>query len=387
MATPDSNQPHDKPAELQLVADEGFNQVLAELGCSVATTTYRSGRLLTLRSGGARVSVEHRALTMPMGMAVRYENRTASELTIGTQTTVWRFHRCDDIARQVQHPSGITHDAGFLPMSAHRTGDIRIHELVHVNPESMISGDDAESPGPKSFGAEPLGSESLGPVPSLRFINTRFSCVCRLDERYSFVPVWRPPFLKTFAADDACHLSGLGVEDGVIRYATAHGRTAEPEGWRANKTTGGVILNVPHGEAMASGLCMPHSPRVYAGRLFVLNSGLGELNVVDRKTGSLDTVIRLPGFTRGLAFAGKYAFVGLSMIREKKDFGGLPIEQLGEGLTCGVAIVDLTAGKMVGLAKFTGVVTELFDVQVLPFRFPLIFGPESKDAAGAFLVP
>jgi len=36
---------------------------------------------------------------------------------------------------------------------------------------------------------------------------------------------------------------------------------------------------------------------------------------VDLKTGTLETVIRLPGFARWLDFVGPYAFVGLSKLR------------------------------------------------------------------------
>ena len=34
---------------------------------------------------------------------------------------------------------------------------------------------------------------------------------------------------------------------------------------------------------------------------------------------------QLPGFTRGLAFIGEIAFVGLSQIRESSTFGELPL--------------------------------------------------------------
>ena len=46
---------------------------------------------------------------------------------------------------------------------------------------------------------------------------------------------------------------------------------------------------------------------------------------MDPATGAVETVVRLPGFTRGLAFAGRYGFVGLSRVRETATFGGLPL--------------------------------------------------------------
>ena len=83
-----------------------------------------------------------------------------------------------------------------------------------------------------------------------------------------------------------------------VRYATALGTTDTAAGWRATKANGGVLLDVPSGAPIARGLSMPHSPRWYNGRLWVLESGAGSLAVVDEATGRLETVALLPGFTR-----------------------------------------------------------------------------------------
>ena len=100
-------------------------------------------------------------------------------------------------------------------------------------------------------------------------------------------------------------------------------------------------MDVPSNEVVAAGLSMPHSPRWHGGRLWVLESGKGELCPSTSTPGGRETVVELPGFTRGLAFAGSTAFVGLSQIRESATFGDLPlIERLQERL-CGVWMVDL----------------------------------------------
>src|SRR5439155_22931970 len=101
--------------------------------------------------------------------------------------------------------------------------------------------------------------------------------------------------------------------------------------------------------AIARGLSMPHSPRWYSGRLWVLESGAGSLSVVDEATGQLSHVALLPGFTRGLDFVGPYAFVGLSQVRESAVFSGipitdrLPVEERG----CGLSVVDVRSGETV----------------------------------------
>ena len=62
----------------------------------------------------------------------------------------------------------------------------------------------------------------------------------------------------------------------------------------------------------------------------------------------------MPGFTRGLDFAGNLAFVGLSQVRETAVFSGIPItERLSaEERTCGVCVVDLATGRVVALLRF-----------------------------------
>jgi uncharacterized protein (TIGR03032 family) len=153
---------------------------------------------------------------------------------------------------------------------------------------------------------------------------------------------------------------------GRPKYVTALGATDTPGGWRENKASGGVLIDVETGQVVVDSLSMPHSPRWHEGRLWVLNSGTGELLAVDPETGRYEVVCGLPGYVRGLCLAGPFALVGMCKIREKHIFGGLPIQQRLERLTCGVAVVDLRGGSLLGLFEFTSGCEELYDVQFLP---------------------
>ena len=61
---------------------------------------------------------------------------------------------------------------------------------------------------------------------------------------------------------------------------------------------------------------------------------------------------QLPGYTRGLAFIGPYAFIGLSKIRERSVFGGLPIEERRADLHCGIRVVDTRTGQIIAGLDF-----------------------------------
>lgn len=84
-------------------------------------------------------------------------------------------------------------------------------------------------------------------------------------------------------------------------YVTALGQTNESRGWKNGKADGGILIDVASNEIVAQGFTMPHSPRWYAGKIWVLNSGEGELQIVGPINGQRDTVARLPGYTRGRA--------------------------------------------------------------------------------------
>jgi len=153
---------------------------------------------------------------------------------------------------------------------------------------------------------------------------------------------------------------------------------------------GGIVIDVDSGETIAHGLCMPHSPRLHQGRLYVLDSGRGHLCTVDRRSGELTTVAALPGYARGLTFHGRFAFVGLSKIREKDFFGGMPIaEQYGEAeRRCGVCAVDLDTGALAAFLWFEAGTAEIFDLRVLPGpRWPTVVGFQGDTLDGIMIAP
>jgi uncharacterized protein (TIGR03032 family) len=182
----------------------------------------------------------------------------------------------------------------------------------------------------------------------------------------------------------------MGMKDGRPRFVTALGATDEPAGWRANKARDGILMDVATSEVITRGLSMPHSPRWHGGRLWVCESGSGTLGFIDPNTGKYEPIATVPGFTRGLDFAGHLAFVGLSQVRESAVFSGIPItERLTEGeRTCGVCVVDLRTGDVVALLRFETAVQEVFAVTLLPGRrYPDLINDDEALLENSFMVP
>jgi uncharacterized protein (TIGR03032 family) len=280
-------------------------------------------------------------------------------LAVAGKDQVWTLRDHSDLAPEMA-PAG-RYDRCWLPRSSVVTGAIQCHEIA--------------------WGDGPSGE------PYLWMVNTRFSCLSGLDPAYSFVPRWRPPFISRLAPQDRCHLNGLAMRDRSPAFVTVMARTDEPGGWRKQRNDSGTVLDVATGEAVTTGLAMPHSPRWHDGRLFVLNSGMGRLESVDLATGGRDVVAALPGYARGLAIHGDLAFVGLSRIRETAIFGGAPIAAYHDQLKCGVGVISLSTGATVGTLEFATGVEEIFDVQVAVGARCPTFGESAEDGGDIWVVP
>jgi len=343
----DNRQPATSDNEYRSVFTPSFAEILERANASLLISTYQSGRLIVARVLDGKLNTHFRAFASPMGIAT-----SAKTLTLGTKNFVWHFRNHSGIATTLEEGRA---DAAFVPSAAYGTGDIRVHELAYTR-DGLI------------------------------FVNTRFSCLATIDPINSFRELWRPSFITEITAEDRCHLNGVAIADGIARYVTALGDTNEPTGWRAHKTDGGIVIDVTTNEIIARGLSMPHSPRWHDGKLWVLESGQGRLCTIDPTNGTKEIVAEVPGFARGLAFAGPFAFIGLSQVRESV-FDGIPVAKRTER-NCGVWLVDLRDGRIAGFLRFEGIVQEIFDVQILPgIRYPDILEPNDDHVGAAFVLP
>ena len=332
------------------VSTMSFARLLAGSRSSLLVSTYQSGKLICAREQRGLLNTHFRDFDKPMGMAV-----STGRFALASRTEVWDYRDMPAVAPKLE-PAG-THDACYLPRNRHHTGDALMHEMAFADGELWV-------------------------------VATRFSCLATLDSDHSFVPRWKPRFITAVAGGDRCHLNGLAVKDDKVAFVTALGQTDEPGGWRERKATGGCLIDVASSEIVCSGLSMPHSPRWHDDRLWLLESGRGELATLDLATGRTETVVELPGFTRGLAFAGGHAFAGLSQIRESSTFGDLPLTDRLRERVCGVWIIELRSGQIAGFLRFEDIVQEIFDVALLPgVRYPEIAEPGSTAASESFVLP
>jgi len=333
--------PTNSPA-VAMQGSEHLHQWLDSEHISLAFTTYQTNRLFLVGcKNNGHLSVNQRLFDKPMGLYASDES-----LYMATRHQIWQLE--NRLAKDELHKNC---DRLYVPNQSHTTGDLNVHDVVVTQDQKIL------------------------------FINTDFSCLATLQAGFSFAPIWKPPFITKLAAEDRCHLNGLAMQDGEPTYVTACSVTDEAAGWRNHRLEGGVVIHMPSNEIIATGLSMPHSPRWYQGKLWLLNSGTGEFGYLDGD--KFEPVIFCHGFVRGLAFWKNYALVGLSKLRSKV-FSGLCLEDrlAEENMTsqCGLVVVDLDTGNICHSLQIDGVVEELFDVVVLPnVRQPSALGFQNDD--------
>ena len=332
----ESTSEQDAPAEppLRSVHTSNLPQLFEQGQFSLLVTTYQAGKLVVLRNDKGVLNTHFRNLHKPMGLAIE-----GGKLAIGCSIDIWEFHNIPAVCQKLDEAdenkeTDFKHDACYLPRRSHTTGDVQIHEMAWVDGE-------------------------------LWFVNTAFSCLATRSDINSFEPRWRPWFVTELVPGDYCHLNGLAMRDGHVRYVTALGETNTPGGWRDNKRDGGLLIDVDANEIITRGLSMPHSPRWYRDQLWILESGNGGFGKIDLATGKYQEITQLPGFTRGISFLGPLAFIGLSQVRESAVFSGIPLVERLEERTCGVWVVNIETGETIAFCRFEDAVQEIFAVEVL----------------------
>ncbi len=337
-AEPQSTEP------ARITCSRGLADWLLRHKVSLAFTSYQSGRLylIGVDATGA-VSFHERFLARAMGLWC-----DGQRLLVSTLFQIWRF---ENILRSGETIDGA--DRHFVPRVAHTTGDIDVHEIGVMTDGRIV------------------------------FVNTAHSCLAMLSQTHSFKPYWVPPFISKLAAEDRCHLNGLGMRDGIPAYVTTVSRSDVVNGWRERRAEGGCVIDVRDNSIVTEKLSMPHSPRWIDGRLWVLNSGTGHIGIVDPASGAFEPHAFLPGFMRGFASHNGFAIVGLSMPRNG-TFTGLALDgelkKRDAAPWCGVQIIEARTGDVVQWIRLEGPVSELFDVAVLPgVRKPTATGFLTND--------
>jgi uncharacterized protein (TIGR03032 family) len=195
------------------------------------------------------------------------------------------------------------------------------------------------------------------------------NAVVRLDESGGASPVWWPRSIETPSGPffERNHLqlnsiaAGPDLETSYFSASTPTMSRRRPGHLNFPVDRRGVIFSGATREPIVGGLTRPHSARLRDGVIWVDNSGYGELGrVVD---GTFEPVVRLPGWTRGLSFAGDIAFVGTSRVIPRFRRYAPGLDQARS--ECAIHAIDVRSGKMLGAITWP-MGNQIFAIDWLP---------------------
>lgn len=338
------------PGPFQARYSPNLPELLRRLDCSLLISTYQAGKLVVVSApDDERLIQLPRTLDRPMALA-----RDGRRLAVSTAGAVQVYVNDDRLAENYPRQPK-TYDSLFVPRIRFETGCVETHHLEWEGEALLL-------------------------------LSTLFSCLARIGVEHSLEPVWSPAFVSALAPEDRCHLNGVVFHDRTPRFATALGTGDEPESWRRTLPNGGVLIDVPSGETVVSGLAMPHSPLLVNGTLYALLSGTGELIRVDTEAGRYDVVKKVGGFVRGMSWHADHLFIAHSRLRKNSStFRDLPIAN--DASTSGIVIIHEPSLAVVARLTYQTSVDEIFAVEPLPGMTRPGIMPESPTAQMPITLP
>lgn len=316
-----------------------FFELLDSLKISIVVSREYEHLLLCLSSKNGKPAVSYMPLPHPSGVAVDAKNKRVFVASTRNPNQLLEMRPLSGFLSRldVNIPSGADNSL-MITRSLYLPGCIYMHDLA------LIKGR--------------LHGNAVG-----------HNAVISLDFEKGFQRVWWPKCIENRKVPvfEQNHIQLNSIAAGKTlaeSYFSASSTAVEKlrPGHEKYPVDGrGVIFSGKTREPICTGLTRPHSARLSGGRLFVDNSGYGELCLVEG--GRAEPVAKLPGWTRGLCIVGNIAFVGTSRVipRFRQYAPGLDVEKS----ICGVHAIDLTTGKALGSVLWsTG--NQIFAVESMP---------------------
>jgi len=130
----------------------------------------------------------------------------------------------------------------------------------------------------------------------------------------------------------------------------------------------GVIFEGLTRKPLVYGLTRPHSAKLYGRKLWVCNSGYGQFGFING--GKFESIVALPGWTRGLCLYKQTAFIGVSKVipRFRNYAPGL----IAKKSLCGIYALDLKSGKIIGSISWPRG-NQIYGIEQIPNTFSVGF--------------
>jgi len=310
------------PALLRYTVQGRWWETLDELRITLVVTRETEHLVIAMRSDDAGPDISFVRLPHPSGLVVDRRGDVMYVASTRNPNQVFDFvPACPQRGRR-ERGRGIAGRRTLIPVRSRLfPGSLYIHDLGVIGEE--------------------LHAAAVGQ-----------NAVVRLEENAGYERVWWPRAIES--ADGPVfsqnHLqlnsiaAGKDLDDSFFAASTDRVSSRRPGHLNFPVDRRGVIFSGRTREPVVRGLTRPHSARLHEGKVWVDDSGYGTFGPCDDSR--FTAVAKLPGWTRGLSFAGSVAFVGTSQVipRYRRYAPGLDVGTS----RCGVHAVDVRTGEPLG---------------------------------------
>ena len=303
-------------------ASRGWWSTIADLDITLLVTREYEHLVLALSAPGGRPQVSYFPVPHPSGLAV---DRKRNQVLVASTRNPNQVYTLKPATSQLERRDIAAPAVEGRPLtvtsSATYPGSLYLHDVALV--------------GGKVY-ANAVGHNA----------------VVRLQPDGLFEPAWwprcverngRPDFSRNYIQLNSI-AAGATLRQSYFSASSAAIGRRTPGDLNYLVDRRGVIFSGRTREPICTGLTRPHSARISGGRVWVANSGHGELGFVS--SGRLEVLARLPGWTRGLSIVGDVAFVATSRVIPRYARYAPGVNQTAS--VCGVHAVSCTSGKLLG---------------------------------------
>jgi uncharacterized protein (TIGR03032 family) len=347
---------------LRSKVSRGWWDTLERLGATLFVTREYEHLVMALSAAGGRPRVSYFPLPHPSGLAADRKNGRLFVASSRNPNQVFAFQPASRALKRRDTKAVADPSAPLVPVwSTFYPGCLYLHDLA------LVGG--------------VLYANAAG-----------HNAVVRLGAEGTYQRAWWPKCIET--------AGGPAFDRNYIQLnSIAAGRTLEDSFFSASSNEigrrrpghldypvdgRGVILSGRTREPMCEGLTRPHSARLLKGRVWVANSGYGEVGYVDR--GRLEVVKGLPGWTRGLCLTPDVIFAGTSRVipRFARYAPGIEVARS----RCGVHAICRRTGAILGSIEWPAG-NQIFAIDWMPAAmtagFPFrLAGRSRKRETGLF---
>ncbi len=301
--------------------------------------------LICLGASQKKEEVSYCCLPHPSGVAVDHQNKKVFIASTRNPNQIFEFRNSAGlIARGDLKRFSKTSDASARLLPSRNTffpGSLYIHDLAFIGRK--------------------LYANAVG-----------HNAVVEIKENGDYVYAWWPkcvqdngkPNIKANFLQLNSIAAGVTIKDSFFTASGDCIQKSRPGDMDFPVDQRGVVFSGRSREPVCKGLTRPHSARKHKGKIWLDNSGYGQLGFIHNE--KFCVVATLPGWTRGLCFHNHIAFVGVSRVIPKfyHYAPGLDVKKS----RCGVYAVDITNGQILaGLEWANG--NQIFSVETIPQSF------------------